>query len=124
MEKTLLISLGAVLGANLRYWVGDWFTRTFESRMPWGTLLINLTGSFLLGLVLTLVVDRLGMDPRMRTFFVAGLLGSYTTFSTYTYEAVNLLIDKHVGMGLVTLFGSALLGGVAVLLGIWLGRSL
>jgi len=124
MEKTLLISSGAMLGANLRYWLSDWFSRTFQSRLPWGTLLINLSGSFILGLAIALVADRIGLDPRLKPFFVVGFLGSYTTFSTYTYEAVSLLMERQISAGLFTLIGSAVLGGVAVLAGMLLGKSL
>ncbi len=121
MEKMALISCGAVLGANARYWVGDWASRQWGGSFPFGTFLINITGSFLLGLFLTLFTQYLGIDPRWRSLVVVGFLGSYTTFSTYAYESVNLISSGQFHLGLFNLLGSALAGGLAMFLGIWLG---
>jgi len=122
MERFLLISLGAILGANARYWVGDWAAQRWGSAFPLGTLLINLSGSFLLGLFVTLATERFMLDPRWRTFFAIGFLGAYTTFSTYTYESMNLINQGQWAAGLLNLLGSAVLGALAVFLGIALGR--
>ena len=122
MERFLLISLGAILGANARYWVGDWAAQRWGSAFPLGTLLINLSGSFLLGLFVTLATERFMLDPRWRTFFAIGFLGAYTTFSTYTYESMNLINQGQWAAGLINLLGSAVLGALAVFLGIALGR--
>lgn len=122
MERFLLISLGAILGANARYWVGDWAAQRWGSAFPLGTLLINLSGSFVLGLFVTLATERFMLDPRWRTFFAIGFLGAYTTFSTYTYESMNLINQGQWLAGLANLLGSALLGALAVFLGIALGR--
>jgi CrcB protein len=124
MQRFLLISLGAVLGANLRYWVADWAARNWGSHFPLGTLLINLSGSFILGLFITLAMERSGLDGRWRMLVAVGFLGAYTTFSTYTYESVNLLAAGQWAMGLLYLLGSAILGGLAVLLGIWMGDQI
>jgi CrcB protein len=122
MERFLLISIGAILGANARYWVGDWAAQRWGSAFPLGTLLINLSGSFVLGLFITLATERFMLDPRWRTFFAIGFLGAYTTFSTYTYESMNLINQGQWLAGLANLLGSALLGALAVFLGIALGR--
>lgn len=122
METILLISIGAVLGANLRYWLGAWAALRLGTNFPIGTLLINLTGSLVIGLFITLISNRLMIDPRWRTFFAIGFLGSYTTFSTYTFESVALLQAGRWAAGLWNLFGSAFLGGAATFLGIWLAR--
>jgi|UniRef100_A0A7C4KJ20 CrcB protein len=122
LETFLLISLGAVLGANLRYWVGGWAAERLGAQFPFGTLMINLTGSLILGFFLTLATQRFLIDPRWRVFFTIGFLGSYTTFSTYTYESVALMTTGHWVTGLLNLLGSALLGGLAAGVGVWLGR--
>ena len=124
METFLLISLGAMLGANIRYWVGTWAAGRLGTSFPYGTLIINLTGSFILGFFMTLAVDRLLLDPRWRIIFAVGFLGSYTTFSSYTFESMNLILDNQWLPGLFNLFGSAFLGGVAVFLGIILARAI
>jgi CrcB protein len=122
MQSFLLISLGAVLGANCRYWLGGWAVQRFGAAFPYGNLIINLSGSFILGLFMVLVTDRFMVDPHLRLLVAIGFLGSYTTFSSYTYESVSLVLSGQLWLGLLNLFGSSLLGGLATLLGIWLGR--
>jgi len=122
MQTFLIISIGAVLGANCRYWLGGWATERFGVAFPYGNLIINLSGSFLLGLFMTLVTNRFIVDPQWRGLVAIGFLGYYTTFCSYTYESVTLMLSGQYGLGVLNLFGSSFLGGLAVLLGIWLGR--
>ena len=122
VQTVLLLSLGALLGANLRYWLGLWVGQRWGTQFPTGTLLINLTGSFILAFFMTLISERLLVDPRWRIFFAIGFLGSYTTFSTYTYESITLLMAGNWSWGLLNLFGSAVLGALLAILGILLGR--
>jgi CrcB protein len=122
MQTFLIISLGAILGANCRYWIGGWAVERFGATFPYGNLIINLSGSLILGLFMTLVTDRFLVDPQWRLLVAIGFLGSYTTFSSYTFESVTLILGGQYVTGLLNLFGSSFLGGLAVLLGIWLGR--
>jgi len=124
MEKFLIISIGAVLGANARYWLGGWAAEKFGTTFPYGTLVINLTGSFILGLFITLITDRFLVDPNWRLLVAIGFLGSYTTFSSYTYESVNLILTGQPWLGLLDLFGSSFLGGLAAIAGVLLARAL
>lgn len=124
METFLLISFGAILGANLRYWVGGWAAQRFGTAFPFGTLIINLTGSFILGVFITLATERFLLDPRWRVLVAVGFLGAYTTFSSYTYESVNLMLKGQTWLGLLDLFGSSFLGGLAVIAGVLLARVL
>jgi len=124
METFLFISAGAILGANARYWLGIWAAQKWGSSFPIGTLLINLTGSLLLGFFITLATERLMLDPRWRLLVAVGFLGAYTTFSTFTYESFNLIFKGQWLPGLFNLFGSTLLGVVAVGVGVYLGKLL
>jgi fluoride exporter len=122
MQTFLIISLGAILGANCRYWLGDWVTQRLGTAFPYGNFIINLSGSFALGFFMTLITDRFLVDPQWRLLVAIGFLGSYTTFSSYTYESVTLIMSGQTWLGLINLFGSSFLGAVAAWLGIWLGR--
>jgi fluoride exporter len=124
MQTFLIISLGAILGANARYWLGGWAAERFGATFPYGTLIINLTGSLVLGFFITLVTERFLVDPRWRLLVAIGFLGAYTTFSTYTYESVNMILKGQVWLGFLNLFGSSILGAIAVTVGILLGRAL
>lgn len=124
MENFLLVSTGAIFGANARYWLGIWIANKWGSAFPFGTLLINLTGSFILGFFLTLATERFLIDPRWRIALTVGFLGAYTTFSTYAYESINLMMKGQWAPGLLNLIGSAVLGGAAVAAGIYASRLL
>lgn len=124
MDKFLLISAGAVLGANARYWIGTWAAQKWGPSFPYGTLLINVTGSLLLGLFMALTAERVVIDPRLRLLIATGFLGAYTTFSTFTYESMTLLTKGALMPGLLNIIGSTALGLLAVGAGIWLGKSL
>ena len=124
MEKYLWISIGAVLGANLRYWLGGWIISRLGSSFPYGTLLINISGSFILGVIMAMSSSHYVIDPRFRIFLTIGLLGSYTTFSTLTYESIALLQQGQWWLGFANLFGSSLIGGLFALFGLWVGKSI
>jgi len=102
MEKFLLISLGAIFGANARYWIGDWAAQKFGANFTYGTFIINFTGSLLIGFFLTLATERFMIDSRWRLLIAVGFLGAYTTFSTYAFESFNLLVKGQWMAGLLT----------------------
>lgn len=124
LDKYLWISLGAIIGANARYLISSWAAERWGASFPYGTLLINLTGSLIVGVFLTFATQRALVDPRLRLLIAVGFCGSYTTFSTYTYESINLLLNGSWGAGLINLLGSSGLGLLAVALGILIGRML
>jgi CrcB protein len=86
----LFISLGAIAGANLRYLIGQLSSRWFSSSLPIGTLIINVSGSFVLGFFLIWTAERVFADPRWRLLIAVGFCGGYTTYSTYAYETFAL----------------------------------
>jgi CrcB protein len=118
----LAIGIGGIIGANLRWKIGVWAADQWATPFPWGTLLINLTGSFVLGLYLTLVTERFTGRPLTRLMFATGLLGAYTTFSTFAYETVRLLQHGQIWTALAYVAASLALGLAACTGGIATGR--
>src|SRR5262249_22997522 len=102
------------LGANGRYLLGTWIAQRYGTSFPYGTLVINVSGSFVIGLFLTLIAELFVLHPNWRLFFAVGFLGAYTTFSTFSYESVVLLQNGSWRLGLVNMVDSMVLGPVAV----------
>jgi CrcB protein len=111
------VAAGAVLGANLRYVLGIWAAEHWGNDFPYGTLLINVSGSFVIGLFLSLMRGRLDIDPLWQLFFATGLLGGYTTFSAYAWEALTLANSGALLRAGVYVLASNVVG----LFGVWLG---
>jgi CrcB protein len=122
-----LVSLGGALGSLLRWGVGMAAARCFGTAFPWGTFIINMSGSLFLGWFTALLAERLVGAERawltaddLRLMVAVGFTGAYTTFSTFEYESQRLLRDGDGLLGMTYLFGSVFLGLVAVRLGIFL----
>jgi CrcB protein len=120
----LVISLGGILGANARYVITLYVAERLGTAFPYGTLLINVTGSLVIGFFLTLISERFSVDPLWRLFFATGFLGAYTTFSSYTYEAAQLMRDGFYALAVLYLFGSVLAGMLGVFAGIIVAERL
>jgi fluoride exporter len=118
------IGLGSIAGANARYALGRWFGDRYGAAFPYGTFVINVTGALLVGVLLTLLTERLVADPRWRLLLVVGFLGSYTTFSTYTYEAFVLADRGDWARGTAYVLGSNAVGLAACVGGVVLARAL
>ena len=119
METILIIGLGGFIGANLRYFVNLWVVERFGAGFPWGTLLINFTGSCLLAVFLAFAANRLNLDPRWRLLIATGFFGAYTTFSTWMVEAQRLGEDGAFRAMWLYLLGS-MTAGLAVTGAGWL----
>jgi CrcB protein len=119
----LIIGLGGFLGANARYLVGGWVAKAYGSTFPYGTFLINVTGSFVIGFFLTFVTERFIAPPSTRSFFVVGFLGAYTTFSSYMFEAISLIQARAYLTALAYLLGGVIVGLIAVAAGVITGRA-
>jgi CrcB protein len=117
----LAISIGAVLGANVRYWLGGFIGDRMGSAFPWSTLIINVSGSLIIGVVLGLAADRV-MPSWWRPGFAIGFLGSYTTFSTFSYETLNLIQQRSYLAAVANIGGSVVIGLVAVLVGVAIAK--
>ncbi len=124
MNRYLIIAIGAALGANARYLVNVWAANRFGADFPYGTLLVNISGSFILGLLLALATSRLTISPEMRLLLAVGFLGSYTTFSSYAVESLNLWRDSGLWWGLGNIFLNNGIGLSFALLGTFAARLL
>jgi CrcB protein len=123
MQTILYISLGAILGANLRYFVAQQVGKLAPA-FPFGTLVINITGSFVLGFFLVWTTERVLADPRWRLLVAVGFCGGYTTFSSYAYETFALAEKGQWLSSMVNIIASNLMSLVAVVLGAVLARSI
>lgn len=120
----LWIGLGGFLGANARYLVQQWAGNRWGTDFPYGTVLANISGSFLIAFFLTLAAGRLPVSPELRLFVSVGFLGGFTTFSSFNMETMQLVEQARWGAAAMNAIGSTGLGLVAVFFGIFLARSL
>ena len=118
------IGLGGFLGANARYLVGQWAGTHWGVTFPYGTMIVNITGSFILCSLVAFFGDRGDLAPTLRMALIVGFLGSYTTFSTFSNEWLQLLERGETFRAMIYLLGSVLGGGLAGSGGLLLGRGL
>ena len=123
LQTILWISLGAVLGANLRYFVAQQIAK-LTTAFPHGTLIINVTGSFVLGFFLIWTTDRVLVDPRWRLLVAVGFCGGYTTYSSYAFETFALFEQGQWLPAVLNILLSNVLCLIGVVLGAILARSL
>ncbi len=121
MKQILLIAAGGSLGAIARYGVSNFVHSSMDESFPWGTLAVNVSGSFLIG-VLIEAFDASLLPVEWRSFLALGFLGAYTTFSTYTLESVNLLRDGELRLAAANILAGNVAGLAAVVLGIYCSR--
>ncbi len=120
MDRYAVVLAGAGLGGLARYIAGTWIMARYGGRFPLGTLIINVSGSFLVGVLMTLMTERLQPHPNWRLFLVVGVLGGYTTFSSFEYEIFQAVREGARWMGMLYMTGSVVFG----YMGVWLGAAL
>ena len=118
------IAVGAVVGASARYFLSGLIARSFSATFPYSTLLINVTGSLVLGFFLVYSTDRVLLDPRWRLLVAVGFCGSYTTFSSYAFESFALMEQGQWLLASLNAVASNVLCLAAVLAGAALARGL
>ena len=119
----LAVAVGGAVGALARHTLAVWAHGWLGTAFPWGTLLVNVLGSFLLGAALP-VLEATAAGPEVRALVAVGILGAFTTFSTFTWEALALLQQGALGRGGAYLVGSVVVGLAAVLVGLAAGAAL
>jgi CrcB protein len=120
----LWISIGAIVGASARYSMSRFIAKVVTVSFPYGTLLINITGSFILGLFLVWSTERALLDPRWRLMVAIGFCGSYTTFSSYAFESFSLFEQGHYLLFASNVLANNILCLAGVLAGAIIARSL
>lgn len=121
--KFLAVALGGSLGAIARYAVNNSFLASIFVSFPFPTFFINVTGSFLIGFLLTLTTEKIEIGENLRLFLTVGFLGAYTTFSTFEFETLQLIRERQYLMSLFYLISSVAIGFVGILAGVWLARK-
>lgn len=124
MASLLLIGLGGFTGAVARYLLDGRIAAATGGGFPWGTLVINLSGSFAIGLLFALITERAALPAEWRGPLMIGVMGSFTTFSTLTLESWRMIEDGAWLAAGGNLFGSLALGMAAVIGGVALGRAI
>ena len=124
VKDFLAISVAAILGANLRYILSRLAAREFGPVFPYGTLIINIVGSFIVGLFVIWTTERVLVDPRWRLLVVVGFCGSFTTFSSYAFETMSFFEQGQWGLMLINIFTNNLLCLGGALAGIAVARVL
>jgi CrcB protein len=118
------VALGGAFGASARYALDRLVEARSESVFPWATFVVNVSGCFLIGLISATLIDRHHLPAWLRIGLVMGVIGGYTTFSTFAQEALDLVDARDVVEGVAYIGGSIVLGLVAVYVGRTVGRTL
>ena len=117
MQKTIFIGLAGLVGTLVRYWLSGLVARQYGETFPWGTLVVNLIGSFMAGAMYYLAEERFLISPTLRSVILIGFLGGLTTFSSYGLQTFTLLRDGEIGLATVNM---AVSNGLGLLL-VWMG---
>src|SRR5580692_1157836 len=124
MTKYWMVGLGGFFGSIARFWLGSYVTYRMGARFPYGTFIINISGSFLIGLIVTLLAERTHWSANLLYLIPIGFIGAYTTFSTFELEAFRSVRSGDALLALLYVTLSVCLGFAAVWLGILSGKTL
>ncbi len=124
MKMVLAIGLGGAIGAISRHFMAHRVAMIAGHGFPWGTLVVNVLGSFLVGLLITLLAQRYASSQEVRAFLVVGLLGGFTTFSAFSMEAALLIGRNTWGLAVIYMAASVALAVSGLFAGIWAAKTL
>ncbi|HWR44210.1 MAG TPA: fluoride efflux transporter CrcB [Sporomusa sp.] len=124
MINILIVAIGGGIGAASRYLVSSWAAERFGSGFPYGTLIVNVAGCFIIGLFLALVTDKIVVKPEWRLFVTTGFLGGLTTFSSFSYETMKLLQEADISLAVYNVLANCVIGFLATWVGINFARYL
>ena len=118
-----MVGIGGFIGAVARFWLGGYIGQRMGTKFPYGTFVINCSGSFIIGLVVTLLAERSHWSPNLRYLIPIGFVGAYTTFSTFEYETLRAFQDGQILAAALNVALSVFVGFIAVWLGVIAGRA-
>ena len=124
IRNGIIVGIGGFVGAIVRYALAVWIGQAWGRAFPLGTFIINVSGSFLIGLLMTLFTERYSFDPAWRLLFVVGFLGAYTTFSTFEYETGRLIKDSEWFFAAMNVVLSVTVGFIALKFGEVLAKNI
>lgn len=122
MNKYLIVGIGGFFGTIARFWVGGYIYERLGARFPYGTFVINCTGCFIVGLVMTILTERAYLSPNWRLLIPIGFVGAYTTFSTFEYETLMAVRDGAMLIAFLNITLSLIVGFACVWIGIVCGK--
>lgn len=117
MQKMLYVGVGGFIGACMRYIISMLSAKLFGSAFPYGTLIVNVTGGILMGVVMQLSLTSNAINPNMRLFITSGILGSLTVFSTFSYETISLFSDGSYALALLNIILNIILSFLGIIIG-------
>ena len=124
MNQVVAIAVGGALGALSRYWMVGFVSRLFERNFPYGTLAVNVVGSFLIGIGYIVIVQRLQVASEWHAVLMVGFIGAFTTFSTFSLETVSLMQEGRLIAAFIYIFSSVLVCLLATTAGILLAKQI
>lgn len=124
MIQTIAIASGGAVGALMRFWVSNWTYQLFGRNFPYGTLMVNIIGSLLMGFLFVWLTERAAVSAEWRGVILVGFLGAFTTFSTFSMETFNLIQGGELGKALLNILLSIVLCLVATWMGVIAGRQI
>ena len=120
----LAVAIGGALGAMARYGISGWIFDSTSHKFPYATLSVNVLGSLVMGVLFVLILEKGALPPEMRSLLMIGFLGAFTTFSTFSLDALGLWQNGHLFLALVYALGTVVLCLAAITVAVWLTRLL